>query len=322
MAGMKLNRFAKYAWAVLGYNLAVILWGAYVRASGSGAGCGSHWPLCNGVVLPRSPQLETIVELTHRATSGVALLLVVGLAVWALRAFSRGSSVRRAAALSLFFMLTEAAVGAGLVLFELVAENRSIARALFMSVHLVNTFLLVGMLTLTAWWGSGGARGRASGRAVLSGVLGLGVIGVLVLGVSGSVTALGGTLFPVASLAEGLRQDLSPTSHVLIRLRFFHPWIAVAVSGYLVFAAWVAWRRAAGWWAPRLAGWLVALLALQLAAGLLNLALHAPIWLQLAHLLLSDLIWIALVLLANVALARPAEGGERVGALAPAPSAG
>ncbi|MFN8454080.1 MAG: COX15/CtaA family protein [Anaerolineae bacterium] len=78
---VKLDRFAKYVWTVLAYNLAVILWGAFVRASGSGAGCGSHWPLCNGEVIPRTPQMETLVEFTHRLTSGLALLLVIGLTI-------------------------------------------------------------------------------------------------------------------------------------------------------------------------------------------------------------------------------------------------
>ena len=84
--------FAAYAWAVLGFNLLVILWGAFVRATGSGAGCGSHWPLCNGEVLPRAPALATLIEFSHRLTSGVALLLVIGLVVGAWRGFPRATS--------------------------------------------------------------------------------------------------------------------------------------------------------------------------------------------------------------------------------------
>ena len=108
---------------MLAYNLAVILWGAYVRASGSGAGCGAHWPLCNGEVIPRAPSIATLVEYSHRLTSGLALLGVVALMVWTWRVWGRGHPARRGALLSLIFILTEAAVGAGLVLFELVADN-------------------------------------------------------------------------------------------------------------------------------------------------------------------------------------------------------
>ncbi|HEX5691237.1 MAG TPA: COX15/CtaA family protein, partial [Roseiflexaceae bacterium] len=111
------DRFRRYAWGVLGYNLLVIVWGAYVRASGSGAGCGSHWPLCNGTVLPRAPQIETIVELAHRLTSGLALIAVLGLVVWAVRLWPGSHRVRRGAFASLFFIILEALIGAGLVLF-------------------------------------------------------------------------------------------------------------------------------------------------------------------------------------------------------------
>ncbi len=301
---MKLNRFAKYACLVLAYNLAVIAWGAYVRASGSGAGCGSHWPLCNGQVIPLTPTLQTLIEFSHRLTSGLALLLVVGLVVWAFRAYERAHPVRRWAVASAIFILTEALIGAGLVLFEYVAENKSIARAFWMSGHLTNTFLLLAAFALTAWSAIDDTRVRARGQGVINWVLAAAIIGTLILGVSGAVTALGATLFPVSSLAEGLRQDLSSTSHILIRLRFYHPLIAVLVSAWLFFAANFARAQRPGIWTKRFAGALMMLVVIQLVAGAANLLLHAPIWLQIAHLLLSDLIWIALVLLTTTSFAQ------------------
>lgn len=302
---MKLARLAPYAWGVLVYNLGVILWGAYVRATGSGAGCGSHWPLCNGEVIPRSPQAETVVEFTHRLSSGLALVLVVGLLVWAVRAFPRKHPVRLGASLAMVFMITEALVGAGLVLFELVAENASMVRAVSVAVHLANTFLLLAALTLTAGWASGGAPVRLKGQGALSWILGLGFLTMLILGVSGAVTALGDTLFPSGSLAGGIRQDFSPTAHFLIRLRLLHPLIAVAVGLYLVFAAGLARILRPDPRTRRLAWALTLLFLVQLGAGLTNLILLAPVWLQLVHLLLADLVWIALVLLAASALAGP-----------------
>src|SRR5229473_6608919 len=144
--------FTRYAWGVLGWNLLVILWGAFVRATGSGAGCGSHWPLCNGEVVPRAPRLETIIEFTHRVTSGLALFAVVGLVVWSAVSFPRGHRVRRTAIVSLVLILTEALLGAGLVVFQLVAQDASVGRACYLSLHLVNTLFLLGALALTAWY--------------------------------------------------------------------------------------------------------------------------------------------------------------------------
>src|SRR6266481_5513389 len=148
----RLPRYATYAWGVLAFNLFVILWGAYVRASASGAGCGSHWPLCNGEVVPRAPRLETIIEFTHRVTSGLALFAVVGLVIWSAVSYPRGHRARRMAIVSLIFILTEALLGAGLVLFQLVAQDASVGRAFYLSLHLVNTLFLLGALALTAWY--------------------------------------------------------------------------------------------------------------------------------------------------------------------------
>lgn len=320
---MKLNRFAKYACVVLAYNLAVIAWGAYVRASGSGAGCGSHWPLCNGEIIPRTPTLQTLVEYSHRLTSGLALLLVVGLVVWAFRAYERGHAVRRWAFFSGFFILTEALVGAGLVLFEYVAENKSSARALWMSGHLINTFLMLGAFTMTLWAAIEEQQPQPTTppkQDNSTGLLTAALIGTLILGVSGAVTALGATLFPVTSLAEGLQQDLSPTSHLLIRLRFYHPIIALFVSTLLAFVANAIRTQRPNAWTNWLGISLIVLVMAQLIAGITNLLLHAPIWLQLVHLLLSDLIWIALVLLTAAALSQSqrAEHHAPVGAPAPA----
>lgn len=124
----------------------------------------SYWPLCDGPVIPRSPQAETLIEYTHRLTSGASLLLVVGLVVWAFRAFPWGHQVRYGAALGLVFMLLEVLVGAGLVVFALVAGNDSLARAAMLAVHLANTFVLLAMLALTAWWVSGGEPLRLQGQ--------------------------------------------------------------------------------------------------------------------------------------------------------------
>jgi heme A synthase len=307
---MKHNRFAAYAWGVLGYNLLVILWGAYVRASGSGAGCGAHWPLCDGQVIPRSPRAEMVVEFTHRASSGLALLLVAGMLVWAWRVYPKGHTVRLGAGLAMLFIITEALVGAGLVLFKLVADNDTVYRTVAIVVHLVNTFLLLAGLTLTAWWASGGAPLRLAGRGLIVGALGAAMLGVMLVGAAGAVTALGDTLFPASSLAEGLQQDFAATSHYLVQMRAIHPLLAVGVGICVVGLAWAIGRRQSGRAADVIVWTLTGLFLTQLAAGALNVVLLAPIWMQLVHLLLADLVWIALVLLAAVVLARPAAATE------------
>ena len=298
-----MSRFTRYAWTVLGINLAVILWGAYVRASGSGAGCGAHWPLCNGVVLPRAPAIATIIEMTHRLTSGLALLAVVGLVVWAIRTLPKGHAARRAAYASMFFMLTEALVGAGLVLFEMVAHNASLARGWWISAHLINTFLLLASLSLTAWYASGEpapASRRVGGAGIACIVLAL---VALALGVSGGITALGDTLFPVNSFAEGLAQDADNGSHLFVRLRVWHPTLAVIFAIGAIIAARQIARGLADARVKALAGAVTGVLLLQLVVGAMNTVLLAPIPLQLAHLLLADAVWIALVLFSASAMA-------------------
>jgi heme A synthase len=317
------KRFSTYAWGVLGYNVAVILWGAYVRATGSGAGCGNHWPLCDGAVVPRAPRVETIIEFSHRASSGLALLLVAGLFTWAFRVYSQGHVVRRGAALSMLFVLTEALVGAGLVLFKLVADNATVTRAVSTSVHLVNTFLLLAVLTLTAWWASGKPALRVRGQGLRIWALGLGCVAVLLLGMTGAITALGDTLFPPESLAEGLRQDLDPTVNFMVRLRVVHPVIAVGTAFYLILIAGLPSVIGEHPDSKRWARALIALFVVQLIAGVINVLLLAPLWMQQLHLFLADLGWITLILLVASALAvRETDGvpaePRRVEAVVPA----
>jgi len=270
----------RFAWLVLGYNIAVVLWGAYVRATGSGAGCGNNWPLCNGQVLPHSPTLNTIIEFLHRVTSGIDLALVAILVVWAFRAFPQRHPARLGAVLTAVFLVTEALIGAALVLLERVVRNAS---AYWHSVHLANTLTLLACLALTAWWAKGNPplRLRGSGKWVVAAT----VVGVILLGISGVIAALGDTLFPARTLSEGFLQDFSSASNLFVRLRALHPLIAGMV-GIVVFAVAI----------PRRAWWVAGLFSAQLVAGGVNMILMAPVWMQLLHLALADAFWIVLVL--------------------------
>lgn len=305
-----MDRLARYSWGILLYNLGVIAWGAYVRATGSGAGCGSHWPLCNGQVVPRAAEVATVIEFSHRITSGFALISVIVLFLWTRRVAPAGHPTRGAAVASLAFMISEALLGAGLVLFELVAGNTSLLRAGMAAAHLLNTFALVASLTLMAWWASGGPRvdWRAhrgtAGQVALNGGL------ILLVSAAGAITALGDTLFPSASVREGLSADLSSASHIFVRLRTIHPVLALASAVGVMGAAWRMGHDARDPRARSFARALLVLVVVQLAAGLANVFLLAPVWLQMVHLLLADTIWILFVLLAAAVMAvRPAAAG-------------
>jgi heme A synthase len=305
---------ARFAWLVLAVNLAVIVWGGFVRASGSGAGCGAHWPLCNGEVVPQDPRIETLIELGHRVTSGLALVAVVALGIRTLRRYPRatasGRGMRRLAWLAILFIFGEAALGAGLVLLEYVGQNSSGARAVWMAGHLVNTFLLLAILALLAERShreatcetipvTGVPAGTTAGLAPFWLEL-LAFAALLFTAMTGAIAALGDTLFPATSLVEGLAQDLSPTAHFLLRLRVLHPLVAIGTGLLWIYLAQQVREAAtagarAGFWAR----WTLSLVATQFAIGLATLAFLAPVALQLLHLLVADLVWIAAVLMAE-----------------------
>ena len=308
-----MTRLRRLAFAFLGYNVAVVLWGALVRATGSGAGCGAHWPLCNGVFVPRSPASGTLIELTHRVLSGVDLALGLLLLVWAFRDLPRGHPARKSAAAAGAFLGLEALAGAALVLFGWVAKDASPARGGAVVVHVGITFLLLGAATLTAALAERPAGIVFRGRGPIVAALGLGVGTLLVAGMTGAVAALGDTLFPAVSVAQGLAAELSEQAPFLLRLRLVHPFAALAAALVLV----VICRAVLQTGDQRLRGpglRLLLLLGLQLAGGALNWWLLAPVWMQLVHLLLADLTWIMLVWLAAEALSGSREPAAQAAA--------
>jgi cytochrome c oxidase assembly protein subunit 15 len=303
----------RFAWGVVGYHVAVIAWGALVRATGSGAGCGRHWPTCRGEVVPRAPALETLIEFTHRWTSGLALLLVVALLVLARRVLPSGHPARRAALASLGLVILEALLGAALVLFGWVARDTSPSRGWVMAVHLTNTLLLLAALALTAAWAEAPAAPLRRAARGVTPALAVAALAFLLAGASGAVAALGDTLFPATSFGDGLRQDLSGAGSLLLRLRLLHPPLALAAALAVSLAA----RRAGEATGSRVgaAGPVATALAWgQVALGLVNLLLLAPVGLQLGHLVLADLTWISLVVVAARARWPGAAGEAAAGA--------
>jgi heme A synthase len=204
------------------------------------------------------------------------------------------------ALVSLAFILIEALLGAALVLLEYVAENTEVARAYWVAGHLVNTFLLLAVLTITAWWGGGAAPIRLRQQPPLvMGALLAALLGMLLLGASGAITALGDTLL----LTAGITPEESPLVAALVDLRIYHPLLAFVVGGLIGLAVMAVRTLRPSPTATRL-GWMVGgSYVLQLVVGAFNVVLKAPVAMQLIHLLISDLIWIALILLAATALA-------------------
>jgi len=295
----KLNNFARYAWLVVAWNVVVILWGVFLRASKSGDGCGQHWLTCHGEVVPSAPELKTVIEYSHRVTSFLALVAVVALVVWTFKKFAKGSPIRKTAIGSLIFILTEALVGAGLVLTGNTAGTLTAARPFWMAGHLLNTFILLAFLTLTARYASGSARLNWKIETKYLAAIVIGISAIFLVGITGSIAALAHMLFPAGTLAEGVAQDFSPTSNMLLRLRLLHPITAILTSVFLIFlTGWLAKESGRAKDVVRWSNVLAILVLAQIGFGSLTLFMLAPILLQVGHLLLADAIWISYILLA------------------------
>ena len=300
-----LRPLRRFAWLTLAYNIAVILWGAYVRVTGSGAGCGNRWPLCNGTVLPRAPQTQTIIEFTHRLTSGLAVVMVSSLVVWCWRKTGKGDWVRSSSAVALLLLFNEALLGALLILFEHVAQDRSPQRVIFLCMHFGNTLLLLAALALTAQWLAKGRRRFAARRNRTEIVLVvLGLLATMCVGITGSLAALGDTLFPATSLQASLIQDFS-SGNILPRLRLLHPVAAILGAIYVV---WIILRNSKIRGRLSNQGFALAIVWIaQIGLGVLNVVLLAPLWLQIMHLFVAELFWLLLVLASATLLLAPVD---------------
>ncbi len=299
----KLSGFAKFTWFVLAYNIVVILWGVFLRASKSGDGCGQHWLTCHGELIPSAPQLKTIIEFSHRITSALDGLIVIGLLVWAILRWRSGKSAQNNLVLkmaigSFMFVIVAGLLGAGLVLTGNTAETLTAARPFWMAAHLITTLILLTFLTLTAWFAGGGKRFNFNVETKVNVLLLLGVFGFLLVGMSGSVAALSSMIFPSETLTEGITKDFAATSNILLRLRVSHPILSILTGIYFIFLA--GWLRKKSENTAGVVRWsnvLTILILLQIGFGALTLLTLAPILMQLGHLFLADAVWISFVLM-------------------------
>lgn len=294
---------AQLAWFSLWYNLLVILWGAWVRIRGAGAGCGDHWPLCNGVVVPQDFNTERLIEYSHRLSTGFGGLLAIALLALALTKTPKGHPLRVGAAWSLGLMLLEGLVGGIQVLLQLTADSTDPARGFFQAIHLINTFLLIGAILLTALWASGRPMFTVRNQGKVWRVILVGLILSVLMGMAGAVTALGDLLFKPApgTPLDTIRADMN-TVEVLRQMRFVHPLLAIVTSAFLVWMTHMLyqWRPTEG--VKRWGYTTVGLIGVQMLAGFANVALRAPDWMQILHLLLACGMWLSVILVSYEAL--------------------
>jgi heme A synthase len=307
----------RFALGLLAYSVLVVIWGAYVRASFSGDGCGDHWPLCHGVVLPHEPDTKMVIELVHRVTSGLAWLGAIVLPWLAFRHAPQGAPVRRAALLGLFFMTTEALVGAAIVVLRKVANDISVARGYWMAAHLINTFLLLAALVAAAYFAFWPTARRRADAEHPYWPFACGVILMLMTGTTGAVTALGDTLFPAETFEAAFAQEWLPGAHPFLRLRVFHPISALLTAGWVAYVGATRFDEPTQRTPARL---VVALAVLQVVMGFANMLLLAPVWMQLLHLAVADALLMSFVWLALSALYPSTESPVASGAPDPCSS--
>ncbi len=293
---MNKKLFRRYSWFLVGYNVLVILWGAVVRSTGSGAGCGSNWPLCNGELIPRAERVDTIIELIHRLTSTFDGFLVILLVVFAYRVYGKKSNVFRWAVAALVFIIIEGLLGRMLVVREWVADNVSLIRAVAVAIHLTNTYILLLTLTTTAWLADKVDMVYLRKLRIVNNLLIPGILLAILFSAMGAITALGDTLFPSESLITGFQKNFDPTSNFLIRLRIIHPILAILTSGYLIIVIRYLSTKQLGRGVEKRGNWLQGVIFVQVLAGGITVLTLAPIFMQILHLLLADIFWISLVL--------------------------
>ena len=280
---MKVESYAK---AGLLLSIASILAGAFVRATGSGDGCGATWPTCKGKIIPALSDTSELIEFSHRSVSGV--LLVVTLIIFAkTRKFQKDSLVRIVTNYLTFFVIFEALIGAVIVIFEWVGLNSSLPRIIAVPIHLVNTFGLLGsyaILYKILQDDLQNIKDMFNKNFLLISSL------FLLSGATGSITALADVLFPSASFVEGFLADFDRTSEVLTRLRILHPIISSTLSIVLYVYATGIRKKYNVSVKP-----LQTLILIAVFLGVINVLSNIVLPLSILHLAIADFLWISFI---------------------------
>jgi heme A synthase len=286
-------RSKQFAWVNIVFALFIIIWGAYVRLSGSGAGCGEHWPLCNGDVIPLTDSFKTLVEFIHRITSGLFGITMLAMVYFSYKETDKNHPLRKASVLAFVLTIVEALIGAILVKKGLVEQNSSSLRAVVIATHLVNTMFLMAALLSCVYFSL-----KEKWKTSVVNKLDLRlfyIVSYLIIFVvtTGGITALGNTLFPSTSLAEGIINDFSSSSHFLIKLRIWHPICAILMGGlFFIFNSKISRYDEF----KNLSDINYAIIVTAIGFGVVNWLLLAPTWGALVHLAIANVVWCAHIL--------------------------
>jgi protoheme IX farnesyltransferase len=292
------KNFASFAWFTLFYNLLVVGWGVYLRAMKYGDGCGSNWPLCNGPKDPLRGPVATLIESSHRISTELAGLIAVGLVIYAARAFGKGHLAKKFTGVALLFTIVEALVGRHLVVKGLVTSNDTLERAFWMGAHVLSTFMLVGAIAMAALSASNIRPIKLKAQGTAGWLLTFGFVGTMLLGVSGAISAFGHQVRPDVA---GLSEMMKPSAFWASKLAVAHPVGSASIGLYLLLMCGLIQHLRPDPFVKNSARLLIGILVTQMAIGGLNIFLKAPVTLQMMHLVLADLNWISVAVLALAA---------------------
>ena len=284
------KKLAKATFLLIFYTLLIILWGAWVRISGSGDGCGEHWPFCYGQVWPDYNELKTFIENFHRVSTKLFGFFVIGLVIAVFKTTPKNHAARFWSLFTFAFTLTEGLLGAVLVLKGLVGENDSPMRALIMAVHLTNTFALTAGLVLLWTRLRGIEQWTIKSKPIFTSPS-WSIGGWFLVSAFGAIAALASTLFASTSLLEAFARDFASDAHFTLRLRIFHPILAILVTTGLF----IGWQQLKALTQSSLFTGLQALLVLHFLFGIATLGFLAPVWMKLTHLALTHIVWMGLI---------------------------
>jgi cytochrome c oxidase assembly protein subunit 15 len=284
------RRLYAASWALIAYTVLIIAWGAWVRISGSGDGCGAHWPLCHGEAIPSAANVKTWTEVSHRYSTALFGLFVIAQLIAIRRLMPRSNPARYWIWWTVFFTATEALIGRMLVTHGLVDESRDLSRLVVMPLHLVNTSLLLFSEVMTAESIVFGLRHSSVLTTRQRRWIAMGIVFAVLLLTSGAIAALGSHLMPASSLQQGLAHDLHSDSHIAVRLRLLHPLLGLAIP----LISWFIFSYRATEAPPQHLSSMYCQLGISVLVmvliGILTLSLLAPTWLKLLHLTMANLL--------------------------------
>jgi heme o synthase len=298
------KRFATGSIILLFLTVSVIVFGAFVRASLSGDGCGTGWPMCENTIVPVGAQLKTYIEASHRISTEVLWLLVVGFMVWAYRLFPKGHAARKASLGAFIFTTVSGLIGAILVIFKLVTHDTSLARAITMPMHLLNTFALMASMALMVHFARGGRVPSFGGHGGLASSFKWTMGAFFALGMTGAVSAMGKTAYATKlasanTFMERVQMHVGSEASPILKGGLLHPLMAMAAGLLLLLTCRLAMdQRRGNEHVENWGRWTIWLYVIQMGFGIMNLVASAPVWMQLTHLAIALGNWVALVMLA------------------------